>query len=146
MTTFAGWSWRPSLEGTDLGALDEAYDAAETELRAFAADVDARRLLGDAGWQEALTARALDRDAKRETRQAAYAAAQVSEATRRNVEELGDDDLRDLLQGLIRIVFVRRRPRGADVDDRALVIWSDDARDIEVPGPHRSGPYESVRW
>ena len=133
-------------EGTDLAALDEAYDAAEAELRTFATDLDARRLLGDAGWQEALTARALDRDAKGEARKAAYAASQIAVATRRNVDDLSDDDLRDLLQGLVRTIFVRRRPRGANVDDRALVIWSDDPRDIEVPGPHRSGPFEPIRW
>lgn len=132
-------------EGIDLAAVDKEYDAAEAELRAFASDVDARRLLGEAGWQEALSTRGADRDAKRQARERAYAQSRLVTVAR-DVGDLDHDGLRDLLSGMIRTIFVRRRPRGASVADRALVIWSDDPRSIDVPGPHRSGPFEPVRW
>jgi DNA invertase Pin-like site-specific DNA recombinase len=131
--------------GTDLAALDQEAVEAEAELQRFASDVDARRTLGEAGWQDALTARAEDRDAKREARDQAYARSHLADVAR-NVEDLDHDGLRDLLSGMVRFVFVRRQPRGAQVGDRALVIWSDDSRAIDVPGPHRSGPFEPVRW
>ena len=132
-------------EGVDLAAVDREYDAAGAELRAFVADVNARRVLGEAGWQEGLRARAADRDTKWEAREQAYAKSRVV-AVSRDVEDLDHQGLRDLLSGMIRTVFVRRRPRGADVADRVLVIWSDDTADIDTPGPHRSGPYEPIRW
>lgn len=132
-------------EGVDLGAVDQALEEAEAELRTFSADLGARRVLGEAGWQEALALRASDRNAKREARDLAYSQSQLL-AVARDVEDLGHEGLRDLLAGMIRIIFVRRRPRGAEVDDRVLVIFSDDPRAIEVPGPHRSGPFEPIRW
>jgi DNA invertase Pin-like site-specific DNA recombinase len=132
-------------EGIDLATVDTEYDAAEAELRTFASDVDARRLLGEAGWQEALSARGADRDAKREARERAYAQSRLVTVAK-DVGDLDHDGLRDLLTGMIRCVFVRRRPRGADVADRVLVIWSDDPRAIDVPGPHRPGPFEPIRW
>jgi len=132
-------------EGIDLASVDQAYDDAEAELRAFAADLNARRLLGEAGWQEGLSLRAGDRDAKREARERAYTQSRLV-AVARDVEDLDHEGLRDLLTGMTRTVFVRRRPRGADVADRVLVVWSDDPRVIEVPGPHRPGPFEPIRW
>jgi hypothetical protein len=47
---------------------------------------------------------------------------------------------------MIKTIFIRRRPRGSDVADRVLVVWSDDTRDIDVPGPHRSGLFEPITW
>jgi site-specific DNA recombinase len=132
-------------EGVDLATLDREYDEAEAELRAFAAEVNARRLLGEAGWQDGLAARAADRDEKRETREQGYANSRLVTVAQ-GVEDLDHDGLRDLLDGMVRHILVRRRPRGAVVADRVLVIWSDDPRAIDVPGPHRSGPFEPVRW
>lgn len=132
-------------EGVDLGALDGAYEEAESELRAFSADLNARRLLGEAGWQEALELRASDRDSRREARDDAYSKSKLLTVAR-DVGDLDHDGLQDLLFGMIRTVFVRRRPRGADVADRVLVIWSDDPGAIEIPGPHRSGTFEPIRW
>jgi hypothetical protein len=132
-------------DGIDLGALDQALEEAEAELRTFSADLGARRVLGEAGWQEALALRASDRDAKRESRDLAYSQSQLLTVAR-DVEDLDHDGLRDLLAGMIRTILVRRRPRGAQVADRVLVIWSDDPRAIDVPGPHRSGPFEPIRW
>jgi DNA invertase Pin-like site-specific DNA recombinase len=132
-------------DGIDLASVDQEYDEAEAELRAFASDLNARRLLGEAGWQEGLSMRGADRDAKREARERAYTQTQLV-AVARDVEDLDHEGLRDLLTGMIRTVFVRRRPRGADVADRVLVVWSDDPSVIEVPGPHRPGPFEPIRW
>lgn len=134
-----------AIEGDDLAALDRGYDAAEKELHAFVADTKARRVLGEAGWQDGLAARAADRDAKRERRDRGYER-QKFVAVARNVDDLDHAELRDLLEGMIRFGFVRRRPRGARVGDRVLLVWSDDPRAIEVPGPHRPGPFEPVQW
>jgi site-specific DNA recombinase len=132
-------------EGIDLAALTQDYEDAEAELQAFASDLNAREILGEAGWQDALTRRALDRDAKREARDQAFSRSQLATVAQ-DVEGLDHDGLRDLLGGMIRHLFVRRAPRGAKVADRVLVIWSDDPRSIEVPGPHRPGPFEPARW
>jgi hypothetical protein len=140
-----GLELEAAKEGVDLAALDREYEDAETELQAFAADTNARSVLGEAGWQDALTARATDRDAKREARDSAYSQSQLA-GVAKDVEGLDDDGLRDLLNGLVRHIFVRRGPRGAKVADRVLLIWSDDPRAIDVPGPHRPGPFEPVRW
>jgi hypothetical protein len=140
-----GLKLEAAAEGIDLATVDREYDEAEAELRAFASDVNARRVLGEVGWQDGLAARAADRDAKRGARERAYAESRLVTVAR-DVEQLDHDGLRDLLSGMVRHVFVRRRPRGADVDDRVLVIWSDDPRVIEVPGPHRPGPFEPVGW
>jgi site-specific DNA recombinase len=132
-------------DGIDLTTVDQDYDQAEAELHAFASDLNARRALGEAGWQEALEQRVGDRDAKRAARASAYSQSQLV-AVARDVEDLDHDGLRDLFAGMLRTVFIRRRPRGADVADRVLVIWSDDPCEIDLPGPHRSGPFGPIRW
>jgi DNA invertase Pin-like site-specific DNA recombinase len=140
-----GLELRAAADGLDLEHLDREVRASEEELSAFASDLNARRFLGDAGWQKALSDRAADRDVKREARDRAFSDSQLATVAR-HVEDLGHDDLRDLLGGMIRHVFVRRRVRRAPVEDRALIVWSDDPGAIDVPGPHRSGPFEPVRW
>lgn len=124
----------------DLARLEREAEEAEVELAAFTADTAARRLLGDVDWLEGLRVRASERDA----RFAALAAARArqSVASVRDLEDLDTHDLRDLLAGLVRHVFVRRG-RG---DDRCHIVWSDDPRTIDVPGPHRSGPFEPIEW
>jgi site-specific DNA recombinase len=139
-----GMKLEAAEDGIDLATLDREAEEAEHELRIFAADLNARRLLGEAGWQEALDARAANRDAKRRRRDEAYGRSQLVDVA--NVGDLDHDALRDLLDGMIRAVFVRRRPRGADVADRVLIVWSDDPRAIDVPGPHRAGPFKPIRW
>jgi DNA invertase Pin-like site-specific DNA recombinase len=131
--------------GVDLATLDREASEAEAELEGFAADLNARRLLGEDGWQRALEARAGDRDAKRAARDRAYSNSRLV-AVAQDVDDLDHEALGDLLRGMVRHVFVRRRPRGADVADRVLVIWSDDPRAIDVPGPHRSAQFDPVRW
>jgi DNA invertase Pin-like site-specific DNA recombinase len=131
--------------GIDLAALEREVADAEAELVAFASDLDARRRLGEGGWQSAFEARANDRDEKRAARDRGYSNSRVV-AVPHDVDDLDHDALRDLLDGMIRHVFVRRRPRGAEAGDRVLVIWSDDPRAIDVPGPHRSARFEPIRW
>lgn len=131
--------------GLDLARLDREAGEAEAELETFTLDLGARQQLGEAGWQKALAARVSDRDVKRDARDRAYSTSSLV-AVARDVDDLDHADLADLLRGMVRYVFVRRRPRGADVADRVLIVWSDDRRLIDVPGPHRSGPFEPVRW
>lgn len=139
-----GLELEAAAEGIDLAAVDKEWEAAETELQAFAADPTARQVLGEAGWQNGLATRAARRDTAHEARGEAYARAKLAGVTKR-VGDLDDHALRDLLQGLVRYIFVRRQPRGATVGDRVHVVWSDEA-DLDVPGPHRSGPFESIGW
>jgi site-specific DNA recombinase len=47
---------------------------------------------------------------------------------------------------MARWVWVRRRPRGASVGERVMITWADDARTLDVPGPHRPGPFPAVEW
>jgi len=130
--------------GAGLGALEREAAEADTEVAAFASDLKARKLLGEEEWTAALEFRVADRNAKTERRDQAHAEHQLVSLAR-NVDDLSDQELRDLLDGMVRHVFVRRR-RGAGADERALVVWSDDTREIPVPAPHVSGPFESVRW
>ncbi len=141
----AGLKVEAAKAGTDLDALIQEADATEAELQAFAGDLDARSVLGEKGWSDALAKRATARDDARRARDEAYTTSRVVEVER-DVASLDHHDLRDLLAGLIRHVFVRRQPRGAPVADRVLIVWSDDTRQIDVPGPHRSGQFEAIRW
>lgn len=140
-----GLELRAAEAGVDLAALEGEAAEAETELAAFAADLGARRRLGESGWQAALDARADDRDDKVGRLRTAQDSTRLV-AVARDVDDLDHDGLRDLLRGMVRHVFVRRRPRGAGVDERVLAVWSDDPRQIDVPGPHRSGRFKPIRW
>jgi hypothetical protein len=132
-------------EGADLETLDREYEEAEAELQAFASDLNARRELGEAGWKAAFDARVRDRDEKRAARDEAYDRSKLASVSC-DVDDLRGDELRDLVGGMVEHIFIRRRERRAKVDDRALIIWSDDHRVFEVPGPNRSSPFEPVRW
>lgn len=131
--------------GLDLVELEREAGEAEAELTTFAADLGARRRLGEQGWQTALEARAGDRDDKRAKLEAGQASSRLV-AVARDLDDLDHDGLRDLLSGMIRHVFIRRQPRGATAADRTLIVWSDDPRQIDVPGPHRSAQFEPIRW
>ncbi len=124
----------------------EAFAAAELEVEKFAADVEARRLLGEQGWQDALRVRIDNREGRRAARDLALATQEARELAQRSLADLDRHGLRNLLAGMIRHVFVRRRPRGAPPAERILVVWSDDLEAIDVPGPHRAGPFEPVGW
>lgn len=120
-------------EDADLVALERAAVDAEAELAAFASDLGARRVLGDVGWRDALEARAAARDEAQARLADARALAAASAV---ELDDLSRHDLRDLLGGMIRAVFVRRG-RG---DDRVKIMWADSdvalpARDAEPLGP-----------
>lgn len=129
----------------DLEALDTSAEQATEERRAFAADLGARRTLGDEAWREALTARVEAENAALSVRDEGYRETRLAGLVG-GIDELSDVQLRGLLDGLVRVIFVRRRPRGAKVNERALVVWSDDPSAIDLPGPHRSGPFSPYEW
>lgn len=131
--------------GVDLVDLEREASEAEAELATFASDLGARRRLGEQGWQAALEARAGDRDRKRAGLEAGQASSRLV-AVARDLDDLDHHGLSDLLDGMIRHVFIRRQPRGATVSDRTLIVWSDDPRQIDIPGPHRSAVFEPIRW
>lgn len=125
--------------------LSEAREADE-EVAAFAADLMARKTLGESGWHDALRLRVSDRDAKRQRAREVEAELQGVELAREvDVDDLDRHGLRDLLVGLVGHIFVRRR-RGAPAADRALVVWKAEEGSVDVPGPHRSGPFETIDW
>jgi DNA invertase Pin-like site-specific DNA recombinase len=124
----------------------EAFAAAELEVEKFAADVEARRLLGEQSWQEALRVRVENREDRRAARELALAAQEARELLQRSLDDLDRHGLRNLLTGMISHIFIRRAPRGATPADRVLVVWSDNPERIDVPGPHRAGPFEPIGW
>lgn len=124
----------------------EAFQAAELEVEKFAADVEARRLLGEQGWQDALRARVDNRESHRAARDLALATEEARELAQRSLADLDRHGLRNLLTGMVHHVFVRRRSHGAPPAERILVVWSDDLAVIDVPGPHRAGPFEPIGW
>jgi site-specific DNA recombinase len=131
--------------GVDVEKLEREAAEARAELEAFASDLEARRMLGEQGWQDALRARAEDRDRRVAALDEAVGSRRLL-AVAEDVDDLDHEALRDLLHGMIRVIFVRRAKRGASAAERGLIVWSDDPRLIDVPGPHRSGPYEPIRW
>jgi DNA invertase Pin-like site-specific DNA recombinase len=124
-----------------------AYDAASVEVEAFVADVEARALMGDAVWQEGLRVRVEARDSLRAARDQAIARSEVEQLASVSIEDLERHDLRDLLTGLVRHVFVRRAGRAAPASVRLLIVWSDDLAAIDIPGRHNTiGPFEPIGW
>jgi site-specific DNA recombinase len=142
----AGLRLEAAQNGDDLERLDHEFEEAEARVQASATDLELRSGLGEAGWREYLDTLIADRDAKRQARDDAYSRSKLRETAQLDVDDLDREAMRDLLAGMIKAIFVRRRPRGATAGDRALVIWSDDTRHLDLPGPHRSGPYEPVEW
>lgn len=126
---------------SDLGAVEGRLADAQAELGAFASDLDARRLLGEAGWREALEVRALERD-RLATERKRILTEQAVETLTLSAESLEGHELRDLLTGMLRYVFVRKGR--APVEDRALLIYYRDEA-IDVPGSAK-GPFGRVDW
>jgi DNA invertase Pin-like site-specific DNA recombinase len=137
-------------EGADAIA---RFEEAVLEVKKFVADTEARRLLGDAAWQEGLRVRVAEEDARRPARDKALAKDQAKQLALVSAADLNrghvDDRhaLRDLLTQMVRHVFVRRARHMAGPGDRALVVWSDDLRVIDLPSRQTgAGPFEPIRW
>jgi hypothetical protein len=137
-------AWAATPEADDFATLDQVAEAAEGFVQELANDLDSRRMLGEAGWREALTIRVNDRDAKVAQRDAAARKLHLASLTTK-LADLDHDGLRDFLDGVVRQIFVRRR-RGGTAGERMLIVWRDDPTLIAVPGPHRSGPFEPIEW
>lgn len=133
-------------DDTEALAAIEAYDEAVAEVEAFVADTEARKLLGEAAWQEGLRIRVFRRDELKPARDVAIARLRTQELAQRSTSDLDRHGLRDLLAGMVRHAFVRRAGRGAPVEDRVLVVWADDLRVIDVPGQHNRSVFEPVGW
>lgn len=130
--------------GANLAVTDREANEAIEEVESFVANTKARRLMGGDAWHKGLEARVSDRDAKVARRAAEFAAHQHAVLARR-IEDSDSHDLSDLL-AIVRHVFVRRGRRGAPASERSLIVWADDPRAIDIPGPHRSGPFERIQW
>ncbi len=127
----------------DLQSLDARLLEAEAELNAFAADLEARRMLGEDGWRSALAVRAAARDEARQARDVAYAQAEASSLVL-GVRDLDWHRLRDFLRTTVRAVYVRRGRLA--VAERCLVEFADHPDPFDLPGPHHSGPFEPIRF
>ncbi len=118
--------------------------AAEREVETFVADTASRSLMGDQVWRHGLELRVKDRDMKRVRHEALLRQESVlGEIV--DLSNLTGDNLRLYLGGVIRTVWVRRGARQPP-EDRTMIVWADDPRDFEIPGPHRSGPFPPVEW
>jgi len=127
----------------DLAPLESAYREADAELDAFASDLEARKLLGADKWSDALKIRTADREAKLKTWQDALRERSIGAV---GLDDLDGANLGDLIRGMVRIVFVRRAPRGSGIEDRVLIVWSDDETEIPVIGRKVHGPLEPFLW
>lgn len=145
---------QPRLDGLVVEGVSDAAGAlvdierdlaeAEQEVETYVLDIGARRRMGDTLWQLGLDARLHARDAKAAERDATRATDRLTAIAKLGAS-IERHELRDVLHGMIRHIFVRRQ-RGVPASERVLVIWSDDPRTFNVPGPHRPGPFEPVRW
>ena len=89
--------------------------------------------------------------ASRPTSKPAYAAAAArvppTTLTPLSWDDLDADELHTVVAGAIDAVFVRRPPRrGADVAERACMVWRGQAED-DLPGKGRAvAPIRSFEW
>jgi hypothetical protein len=134
------------VASNELARLADAVARAEAELDAFMLDLGNRERYG-ARFETYLDARlrAL------EDAEAAYGAAAARLPTTAlaplSWDDLDADELHAVVAGAIDAVFVRRPPRrGADVTDRACIVWRGQAED-DLPGKGRAvGPIRSFDW
>lgn len=125
----------------------ERFEEAEIEVEKFIADVDARKLLGEAAWQEGLRIRVGEREARRPARDVAVAEDSAKKLALVSISDLDHQGLRDLLTSMIRIVFIRPARHMAPASERVLIVWSDDLRSIDLPSRKLgNGPFEPISW
>lgn len=125
----------------------ERFEEAAAEVETFVGDPEARKLLGEASWQEGLRVRVAEREARRPARDQAVAEESSKKLALVPAANLDRHGLRDLLVSMVRLVFVRRASPGSPASDRALTVWSDDLRPIDLPSRKTGvGPFEPIRW
>jgi site-specific DNA recombinase len=114
----------------DTDALQTAADAlsaAEEELAAFAADVTARRLLGE-GYHAALEQRAAAVNSARADLQKAIAAG-PNPATIERYDELPVTDRKRILGSSIDAIIVKRGHSQAPIEQRVTILWRGEGPD-----------------
>ncbi len=135
-----------AADTAELAQLAEAVSSAEAELDAFMLDLANRERYG-ARYETYLDARlrAL------EDAEAAYASASSHAEplllTPLAWEDLTADELHTIVAGAIDAVFLRRPPqRGAEVSERACIVWRGHAED-DLPGKGRPvAPIRPFAW
>jgi site-specific DNA recombinase len=153
LETYVEAVWREQMaqealsvqQDTDaLQAAADALSAAEDELAVFAADVTARRLLGD-GYHAALEQRAAAVNRAQANLQKAIAAAPDT-ATIERYEELPVSDRKRILGSSIDAIIVKRGHARLPIEQRVTILWRGEGPD-DLPrrgrdnGPIR--PYTS---
>jgi site-specific DNA recombinase len=135
----AGQAFTVKRDSQTLQDATAALSLAEEELAAFAADMTARRLLGE-GYHAALEARtnAVDR-ARVELQQAA--ALTPSAAAIESYDELPLQDRKRILGSSIDAVIVKRSHYARDpIDERVTILWRGEGPE-DLPRPGReNGP------
>jgi DNA invertase Pin-like site-specific DNA recombinase len=125
----------------------ERFGEAEVEVEKFIGDVEARKLLGEIAWQEGLRIRVAEREARRPAHDQAVAEEEAKQLALVPISDLERHGLRDLLTTMVRHVFIRRANHMAPPSDRAMIVWANDLRVIEIPSRKLGvGPFEPVVW
>jgi len=105
----------------------EKLSEAEAELQAFAADVTARRLLGN-GYHPALEARAAAVNQAQAELQRALGPAAGSDAIQ-GYDDLPIEDRRRILGSSIDAVIVRRDDASVPIEERVTILWRGEGPD-----------------
>jgi hypothetical protein len=136
LETYVEAVWREQMaqealsvqQDTDaLQAAADALSAGEDELAAFAADVTARRLLGD-GYHRALEQRAAAVNAAQADLQKAIAAGPDT-AVIEGYDELPVSDRKRILGSSIDAVIVERGNARVPVEQRVTILWRGEGPD-----------------
>jgi hypothetical protein len=135
-----------AADTAELAQLAEAVSSAEAELDAFMLDLANRERYG-ARYDRYLDARL--RALENAEADYATAASQAEPLVLAPLawDELTPDELHTIVAGAIDAVFLRRPPqRGADVSQRACIVWRGHAED-DLPGKGRPvAPIRPFAW
>lgn len=147
---FVEAAWREQLtkeevsfqyDSTALQAATDALSTAEEELAAFAADLTARRMLGD-GYHAALEARSRAvNDAQAAMQKMLGPATKIE--TAKSYDALCIEDRKHVLASSIDAVIVKRGHSRIPIEDRVTVLWRGEGPD-DLPRRGRdNGPVRS---
>jgi hypothetical protein len=104
-----------------LQATAEVLSVAQEELASFAADLTARRLLGD-GYHAALQARSVAVKRAQADMQRAIGSASTAGMVKR-YDELPIEDRKRILGSSIDAVIVKRGHARIPIEDRVMILW-----------------------